>query len=183
MRLPGALLAFPFDPKSFTGIERYVKLAPMRWFFIDRLTLIEKGRRVSALKNVALGEDYLHDIYPGFPVLPNSLVIESMAQAGGMLIGHVLDFRYPLILAKVASVTFNGFARPGDTLEIEAVLQDEREGIFRVEGAVTIDGRPFASGRLIFARYGGPVDRNENFVFNRTLLSYLDINGVVGRDG
>lgn len=155
----------------------------MRWFFIDRLICLERGRRASALKNIALGEEYLHDIYPGFPIMPNSLVIESMAQTGGILIGHAHDFMYPLILAKVESVAFNGFARPGDTLEIDVVLRGERAGVFRVEGAVTIAGRPFASGKLIFARYGEPVDRDDNFVFDRAFLSYLDINGMVHHDG
>ena len=149
----------------------------MRWFFIDRLTYIEKGRRASALKNITIGEEYLHDLYPGFPIMPNSLVIESMAQTGGILIGHAFDFRYPVVLAKVDAVAFDGFSRPGDQLEIEVVLKGSREGVFRVEGTVTIAGRRFASGKLMFVNYGGPVARGENFVFNEGFLSFLNLNG------
>lgn len=155
----------------------------MRWFFIDRLVSIEKGVRALALKNIALGEEYLHDLYPGFPYLPNSLVIESMAQTGGVLVGHALDFKYPIVLAKIESASFDGFARPGDQLQICAVLNEMKEGVCRVEGTVSVGARRFASARLMFVRYGGPVEREDNFVFHGSLLSFLNLNGDVSDGG
>jgi len=155
----------------------------MRWFFIDRLVSIEKGKRASALKNIALGEEYLHDLYPGFPFMPNSLVIEAMAQTGGVLVGHALDFKYPVFLAKVESASFDGFALPGDRLEIGAVFKEMKEGVCRVEGTVTVAGRDFASARLMFVQFGDPVAPEENFVFHRGLLSFLDQNGVLSDGG
>ena len=54
----------------------------MRWYWIDRFIEFESGRYAKAIKNVSLAEDYLHDHFPKFPVFPNSLVIEGLANRG-----------------------------------------------------------------------------------------------------
>ena len=73
----------------------------MRWFWIDRFELFEPGQRAVALKNVSAAEDHLHDHFPGFPVMPASLLIEGMAQTAGILVGHARNFEEKVILAKV----------------------------------------------------------------------------------
>ena len=60
----------------------------MRWFWIDRYTEFVSGERATAVKNVSLSEEHLHDHFPGHGVMPNSLVLEGMAGAGGR--GRVL---------------------------------------------------------------------------------------------
>ena len=59
----------------------------MRWIWIDRFVEFESGRRAVAIKNVSLAEEHLHDHFPGYPIMPNSLITEGLAQTGGLL-GH-----------------------------------------------------------------------------------------------
>ena len=73
----------------------------MRWFWIDRFIEFDSGKSAKSIKNVTLAEEHLHDHYPGFPVMPGSLMIEGMAQTGGILLGETHQFRHVVILAKV----------------------------------------------------------------------------------
>ena len=61
----------------------------MRWIWIDRFVEFVDGSHAKAIKNVSLSEDHLHDHFPGFPVMPQSLMLEGMAQTGGILLGKV----------------------------------------------------------------------------------------------
>jgi 3-hydroxyacyl-[acyl-carrier-protein] dehydratase len=105
----------------------------MRWFWIDRYTEFVSGQHATAIKNVSLAEDHLHDHFPGAPVMPNSLVLEGMAQTAGLLVAQRNDFQLEVVLAKVAKADFHFLARPGDTLIYRAKIEDLKEG-----GAFTI---------------------------------------------
>ena len=85
----------------------------MRWIWIDKFELFEPGKRAVAIKNVSLAEDHLHDHFPGFPVMPASLMIEGMAQTSGILVGAARDFKEKVILAKIGRATFSRLVRPG----------------------------------------------------------------------
>src|SRR5262245_23310932 len=99
----------------------------MRWIWIDRFIEFEKGSHAKAVKNVTLGEDHLHDHFPGFPVMPASLMIEGMAQTGGILLGETCGWNKIVILAKLPKVTFHSHVQPGDTLVYSAKLLDSRD--------------------------------------------------------
>ena len=99
----------------------------MRWFWIDRFTEFESGRCATALKNVSLSEDYLHDHFPAYPVMPASLILEGLAQTAGLLIGEHGGFAQRVILAKVSRVQFHFLALPGDTLTYRATILDINE--------------------------------------------------------
>ena len=88
----------------------------MRWIWIDRFETFESGTRAVAIKNVSLAEEHLHDHVPGFAVMPASLMIEGMAQTGGILLGEKHGFQHIVILAKVPKVTFHGHVVPGAPL-------------------------------------------------------------------
>jgi 3-hydroxyacyl-[acyl-carrier-protein] dehydratase len=105
----------------------------MRWFWIDRYTEFVAGQHATAIKNVSLAEDHLHDHFPGAPVMPNSLVLEGMAQTAGLLVAQNSEFEREVVLAKVAKAEFNFLARPGDTLVYRAKIEDFKEG-----GAFTV---------------------------------------------
>jgi 3-hydroxyacyl-[acyl-carrier-protein] dehydratase len=96
----------------------------MRWFWIDRFTEFERGRRAVAIKSVALSEEALDGYNPGFPVMPGSLIIEGMAQTAGLLIGEMEGFAQRVVLAKIGKAVFHLPARPGDTLRYEAKIAD-----------------------------------------------------------
>ncbi len=94
----------------------------MRWFWIDRFTEFVSGQRASAIKNVSLAEAHLHGYFDGYPILPNSLVLEGMAQTAGMLVGESTGYEARLVLAKVSKVEYYATARPGDSLTYTAVM-------------------------------------------------------------
>jgi len=94
----------------------------MRWIWIDKFLEFESGRRAVAVKNVTLAEEHLHDHFPGFPIMPECLMIEAMAQTAGILVGQANDFREKVVLAKISKVVFHDFVRPGDSLRIEAQI-------------------------------------------------------------
>ena len=101
----------------------------MRWFWLDRFTEFVSGSRATALKCVSLSEDYLHDHWPDYPLMPNSLVAEGMAQTGGLLVSEVYKFGELVVLAKFAKCSFEGEVRPGDTLRYDAqILQAKDAG-------------------------------------------------------
>ncbi len=94
----------------------------MHWYWFDRFTEFESGRAATAIKNVSLAEDHLHDYFPGYPVMPNSLILEGMAQVAGTLVGEVNEFEERVVLAKVSNVRFHALAQPGDTLTYKATI-------------------------------------------------------------
>ena len=95
----------------------------MRWIWIDKFVEFEPGRRAVAVKNLTLAEEHLHDHFPGYPIMPASLIIEGMAQTAGILVGEARGFREKVILAKVGKAEFHHVAVPGDRLEYHAEAQ------------------------------------------------------------
>jgi 3-hydroxyacyl-[acyl-carrier-protein] dehydratase len=103
----------------------------MRWYWIDRFIAFESGRYAKAIKNISLAEDYIHDHFPYHPVIPNSLVIEGLAQTGGLLVCEHSQFTKKVVLAKVPKAVFHCAAGPGDTLTYTTTVD-----YIRPEGAM-----------------------------------------------
>ena len=99
----------------------------MRWFWIDRFLEFESGRRAVAVKAVSLVEEEIDNYSPSFPILPHSLVIEGIAQTGGLLAGEHYAFEQRVVLAKISSAKFHCVACPGDLLRYTAVMHDISE--------------------------------------------------------
>jgi 3-hydroxyacyl-[acyl-carrier-protein] dehydratase len=157
----------------------------MRWFWIDRFVEFESGSHCKAVKNVTLAEEHLHDHFPGFPVMPGSLMLEGMAQTGGILLGEKNGFNEIVILAKVPQVTFHSWARPGDTLIYTAKLIDDRPEGGVVECTAHVGERLVAEAEILFNHLdkskaaGSAALDQKNFVFSMGLLGILE----VGRAG
>jgi 3-hydroxyacyl-[acyl-carrier-protein] dehydratase len=157
----------------------------MRWFWIDRFVEFESGSHAKAVKNVTLAEEHLHDHFPGFAVMPGSLMLEGMAQTGGILLGEVHNFDHIVILAKVPKVTYHSWACPGDTLVYTAKLLDVRDEGGVVECVAHVGERLVAEAEIVFSHLDttsnpqlAAIDQ-KNFVFSMNLLGILD----VGRAG
>jgi 3-hydroxyacyl-[acyl-carrier-protein] dehydratase len=150
----------------------------MRWFWIDRFIEFNKGVSAKAIKNISLAEEHLHDHYPGFPVMPGSLMLEGMAQTGGILLGSTHDFKHMVILAKVPKVTFHSWATPGDQLIYSAKLIEAREEGGMVEVTAMCGDRLVAESEIVFAHInpgeGGTRPNQKNFV-EIALQSILDV--------
>ena len=123
----------------------------MRWFWIDQFLEFESGTRAVALKNVCLTEEQIDDYLPGFPVMPAPLIIEGLAQTGGLLVAEHGEFRERVVLAKVAKAVFHFPALAGRTLIYTAVVEDISH-----DGAICyctshIDDKLQAEIELVFA--------------------------------
>ncbi len=123
----------------------------MRWYWIDRFLEFESGRRATSVKNVSLAEDHLHDHYTDFPTLPNSLVIEGIAQTGGLLVCEHSRFTERVVLAKVSKATFFGEATPGDTLTYTATVEYIKEEGAMVSATAHRGDDLHAEVELVFA--------------------------------
>ena len=152
----------------------------MRWYWIDRFIEFESGKRAKSVKNVSLAEEHLHDHFPGFPVMPGSLMIEGMAQTGGILLGEHFKFEYNVILAKIPKVTFHSWACPGDQLIYIADLQDARAEGGSVTVTATVGERLVAEAEIMFVHLNSDdpqlsrIDQ-KNFVFRMNLLDILTV--------
>lgn len=152
----------------------------MRWVWIDKFLEFESRRSARAVKNVSFAEEHLHDHYPGFPVMPGSLILEGLAQTGGLLVGEARDFEEKVILAKIARARFFSRACPGDQLIYEVEVADLRPEGAIVEGKARVGDRKVAEAELVFAHLD---DRSraktlfepKNFVFTMRLLGVFDV--------
>jgi 3-hydroxyacyl-[acyl-carrier-protein] dehydratase len=124
----------------------------MRWFWLDRFTEFVSGSHATALKCVSLSEDYLHDHWPHYPLMPNPLVAEGMAQCGGLLVSEVYRFHELVVLAKFSKCTFDGEVRPGDTLRYHARIEQAKEGGASVTVSAHVGDRQQANAEIFFAR-------------------------------
>ena len=152
----------------------------MRWFWIDRFTELQSGHYAKAIKNVTLAEEHLHDHFPGFAVMPGSLMLEGMAQTGGILLGEKNNFEHIVVLAKVPNVTFHGFVVPGDTLTYTAKLINESPEGGSVEVTAHVGDRLVAEAEIIFSHLDQSGDfkhlDQKNFVFSiGGLLSVMEV--------
>ncbi|MBW8041806.1 MAG: beta-hydroxyacyl-ACP dehydratase [Planctomycetes bacterium] len=144
----------------------------MRWIWIDKFVEFHSGQRAVAIKNVTLAEEHLHDHFPGFPVMPESLMIEAMAQTSGILVGEAKKFQEKVILAKIKKAVFFHYVRPGDTLILDAKIESIAPEAASTSGKITLGKKLIAEIDLMFSH----IDQNlagkkfpeENFVFTDT---------------
>lgn len=167
----------------------------MRWIWIDRILELDKSHRCVAIKNISLAEDVLHDHFPAsqghrpMPVMPNTLIIEGMAQTAGILVGHARNFSEKVILAKIGKAHFTAMAIPGTTLRFTATLDriDDTGAsatgvVERLDSAYPQNAtQPLATIELMFSH----IDKNRsglafpehNFVFTSQLMNLLHESG------
>jgi 3-hydroxyacyl-[acyl-carrier-protein] dehydratase len=149
----------------------------MRWFLVDRFTELISGTRATALKSVSLGEEHLVDHFPGYAAFPNSLIIEGMAQTGGLLVSEHNDFQERVILAKIARSVFHFCARPGDTLTYRATIEQIRRDGAIVVTTSHVEERLQGEAEIFFAHLNE--DRNSQPLFEPLdLLVWLNLLGV-----
>jgi len=155
----------------------------MRWFWIDRYTEFESGHAATAVKNVSLSEDHLHDHFPGAPVMPNSLVIEGLAQTGGLLVAEHGSYQQRVVLAKVALARFHFSATPGDTLVYRTTIDDIHKDGAVVSGTSRVGDRLQGEVQLFFAHLDEATAGK--WLFDPAdMLAMLKLLGVytIGRD-
>jgi 3-hydroxyacyl-[acyl-carrier-protein] dehydratase len=126
----------------------------MRFQLVDRIVAVEPGRNLRATKNLTLGEEYLADHFPTFPVMPGVLMLEALVEAGAWLLRLSDDFRHSVIVLREArNVKYGTFMEPGRqmTVTVELTEQDGSSATFKGRGEA--DGQTTVSARLTLARY------------------------------
>lgn len=113
----------------------------MRWCWIDRFVEFESGRFATAVKSVSSTEEYLKDHFPCYPLMPQSLVIEGLAQTGGLLVFEHRGYAEKVIMAKIPRADFCFDARPGDLLTYTARLESCQPSGAMVSATSHVDGR------------------------------------------
>jgi 3-hydroxyacyl-[acyl-carrier-protein] dehydratase len=149
----------------------------VRWIWIDKFTEFTPRASATAVKNVSLAEEHLHDLYPAFPIVPHSLILEGMAQTAGILVGEARNFQEKVILAKVGRATFHRLVRPGDTIHFNARIDQLNEHGASISGTVTSGPDTVAEIELMFSH----IDQNmsgvkfpeHNFVFTEQFTELL----------
>ncbi|MBS3896895.1 3-hydroxyacyl-ACP dehydratase FabZ [Silanimonas sp.] len=148
------------DPRLPLDVRCIERLLPHRYPFllIDRVIAFEAGRSIVALKNVTANEPHFTGHFPGNPVMPGVLVIEAMAQAGGLLTiltdGAGCDENGQpnrFYLVKVDKARFSRMVVPGDQLRLEVQLKRSIRNMALYEGRALVDGKEVASAEMLCA--------------------------------
>ncbi|MCE9545171.1 MAG: beta-hydroxyacyl-ACP dehydratase [Planctomycetia bacterium] len=135
----------------------------MRWFWFDRFTEFESGSHATSVKNVSLAEEQVHDHFPGAGTMPNSLILEGLAQTSGMLVAEYYDFQERVILAKVPRLRFHLRAVPGDTLIYRAKIDSIEESGARVSVTSHRGEELQAEAEIIFAHLDRHAEQRQLF--------------------
>src|SRR5262249_56907907 len=104
---------------------------------LDRIVEVQTGRSLRAVKNLTLGEEYLADHFPTFPVMPGVLMLQALVEAGAWLLRLTDDFRHSVIaLREAKNVKYGAFMEPGRQLQVTVELMEcgERQAVFKGKG-------------------------------------------------
>jgi 3-hydroxyacyl-[acyl-carrier-protein] dehydratase len=145
----------------------------MRWIWIDRFLELKSGKSARAVKFLSLAEDHYAEHFPGYPVMPATLILEGLAQTSGILVGEANDFKEKVVLAKVPRAVFHREMLAGEQLVYEAEIVHFRPEGASVQARVLVDGVVTAEAEIFFAH----LDQNRsqqifgehNFVFDDTM--------------
>ena len=121
----------------------------MRWIWIDRFTAFEPGRSASAVKCLSHAEDHFADHLPGLPLMPAPLILEGLAQTGGILVGNANKYEKNVVLAKM-SATFHREAVPGEVLTYTVRVVDLGDTGARVAGEARVGDDLIAEADILF---------------------------------
>ena len=135
--------------------EEILGLLPHRFPFalIDRVIEHDPGKKAVALKNVTINEPQFQGHFPERPLMPGVLIVESMAQVGGIIVTQMPDLPKGLfVFAGINNVKFRRPVVPGDQLVITCeLLSIKRQRFGKVKGEVHVDGKLVCSGELMFS--------------------------------
>jgi len=137
--------------------EEIIKILPHRYPFllVDRITELEQGKRVVGLKNVTANEPFFQGHFPGNPIMPGVLIIEAMAQVGGILarlsISDTVDKedRSPVYFMSMDRVKFRKPVVPGDQLRFEVVPLRTGSKVWKMSGKAFVEEVLVAEAELV----------------------------------
>ena len=137
-------------------IDGILTRLPHRYPFlmVDRVLDVVPGKSIVAVKNVSFNEAYFQGHFPGHPVVPGVLIIEALAQAGGVLAyesATAEERLWILYLVGIEETRFKQTVRPGDQLTLRVELVKRRRNLWRFTGVAEVDGKPVAETQILMA--------------------------------
>ena len=139
-------------------VIRIQSLLPHRYPFllVDRVIELEPHQRIRAIKNVTINEPFFQGHFPGHPVMPGVLVLEALAQVGGLLTQLSADTSIDnsdqlFYLVKIDNARFSRMVVPGDQLDMEVVLKRTIRNMAQYDCVARVDGKAAASALILCA--------------------------------
>jgi beta-hydroxyacyl-ACP dehydratase FabZ len=138
---------------SFDIVE-IMKFLPHRYPFIlvDRVLSLEHGKRIVALKNVSMNEPFFQGHFPGQPIMPGVLIIEALAQAGGVLVIESFPperHGTPVLFMAIDKARFRKPVVPGDQIILELEILKSRAAAVKMSALATVEGARVAEAELM----------------------------------
>lgn len=136
------------------NIEQIMKILPHRYPFllVDRVLEITEDS-VTAIKNVTFNEQFFQGHFPGKPIMPGVLIVEAMAQVGGLLAANKLtdnaEANMTIYFMGIDNVKFRRPVTPGDTLKMTTSLVKRKRDIWSMRGEAWVDGQLVCEGDLL----------------------------------
>jgi 3-hydroxyacyl-[acyl-carrier-protein] dehydratase len=142
------------NQKASIDIERILQILPHRWPFVlvDRVTEVVPKERIRGHKSVSMNEPWFLGHFPGRPIMPGVLILEALAQIGGLLAYASEPFDVSNSLMYFLGIDKAKFRRPvtpGDRLDLEVSVLHHRTNVWKLKGEAFVDGTLCAQGELL----------------------------------
>ena len=136
-------------------VEKILRLLPHRYPFllVDRVIGLEPGKSIVAIKNVTANESFFEGHFPEVKIMPGVLIVEAVAQAGGILLYHTLPdaAKKLVVLSKLQNVKFRKIVVPGDQMRLEAEIIKVRARFATIRGRAIVDKEIVVEGEIAAA--------------------------------
>lgn len=135
-------------------VKGIMNVLPHRYPFllVDGIAELEPGKRAVGFKNVTINEPFFQGHFPGEPIMPGVMIIEALAQVGGVAVLSMPENRGKLALfTGINNFRFKQIVKPGDRLNLTVIMTGMRSNIGKGEAEAKVDGKVVASGELWFA--------------------------------
>jgi 3-hydroxyacyl-[acyl-carrier-protein] dehydratase len=140
--------------KELLDIKEIMKVLPHRYPFlmVDGITELEPGKKAVGFKHVTINEPFFQGHFPGEPIMPGVMIVEALAQVGGVAVLSMPDNRGKLALfTGINNFRFKQIVRPGDRLDLSVRMTGMRSNIGKGEAEAKVMDKIVASGELWFA--------------------------------
>lgn len=126
----------------------------MKFILIDKITSLDSGKCLKAVKSVSLAEEYLADHFPAFPVLPGVLLLEGLIESASWLVREYQNFSNSMILLeKAVNVKYKNFLAPGSQIEYTVEVKDIEENVSLFSGKGISAGKPIVEARIALRHF------------------------------